>query len=66
MITTIYRFIYPFLIDSYYEGSIIFSNNRRYSMTGNISEDDLLAKNITSISLCTDGGFLLSIIAVKK
>jgi len=35
-------------------------------MTGNISVDDLLAKNITSISLCTDGGFLLSIIAVKK
>jgi hypothetical protein len=30
-------------------------------MIGNISEDNLLAKNVTSIRLCTDGGFLLVI-----
>jgi hypothetical protein len=35
-------------------------------MIGNITEDDLWAKNVTPISLYTDGGFLLSIIAVKK
>jgi hypothetical protein len=35
-------------------------------MVGNITEDNLLAKRVTSISLCTDGGFLLFIIAVKK
>jgi len=26
-------------------------------MIGNITEDDLLARNLTSISLCADGGF---------
>jgi len=27
-------------------------------MIGNITEDDFLEINVTSISLCTDGGFL--------
>ncbi len=27
-------------------------------MIGNITEDDLLERTLTSISLCTDGGFL--------
>ena len=29
-------------------------------MIGHITEDDLLARNLTSISLCADGGFLIS------
>ena len=27
-------------------------------MIGNLTEDDLLGRTLTSISLCTDGGFL--------
>ncbi len=27
-------------------------------MIGNITEDNLVARTLTSISLCTDGGFL--------